>query len=262
MKKNINAMTFEVKEVTDEANFFTIEFIASTPDIDHAGDIVLSEAMQKSIETFGMPKFLNGHKQSDFPLGTITEFKMVGTASVFKAQIPKIENDPFTDRLIALLKMNAFGGTSIGFFTLDSDWKDGVRIIKEIELIEISLVSIPCNQYAEVLGVKAREMGMSDDSLIEMKSIFDKFVSDEEGEPLVFEKLKDIEKALKEKGFTKKQRQTIVSRIAELKKLSDSANEEEARLQKEKEIADNKILSDSEDLKAIDDFFTNLTKNK
>jgi HK97 family phage prohead protease len=265
MNKTVQNMTFEVKGMEDEKEFFTIEFIASTPDIDHAGDIVTSDAMQKSVEKYGLPKFLNGHKQSDFPLGVITEFKMVGNASVFKAQIPKVENDPFTSRLIALLKMKAFGGTSIGFFTEDSEWKDGVRVIKEIQLIEVSLVSIPCNQYAEVLGVKARELGADEDSILEMEKAFNSIITKEQEEnkiELNLDSLKDIEKTLKEFGFTNKQSKTIVSKIAELKKLSDSADEDEARLQKELEIEEQKKLSDSADLKSVNDFFTNLIENK
>ncbi len=73
-KSNAN-LNLEIKMGDENKDFFEIEFIASTPDIDHADDIVLPEAIQKSIETYGMPKFLDGHKQNEFPLGTITDYK-------------------------------------------------------------------------------------------------------------------------------------------------------------------------------------------
>lgn len=60
-----------------------------------------------------------------------------------------------------LLKMRALRGLSIGFRTLDSDWVDddenGVhRVLKELDLVEVSLVSMAANPLAEVSAVKSR----------------------------------------------------------------------------------------------------------
>ena len=258
-EKSNASLNIEIKEVGDNKEFFEIEFIGSTPDVDHADDIVLPEAIQKSIETYGMPKFLNGHKQREFPLGTITEYNLIGTASVFKAKIPKIENDPFTNRLIALLKMKAFGGTSIGFFTLDREFKDGVRIIKEIELIEISLVSIPCNAFAEVLGVKARELSTDDKKLLKLEEAFKSIMSDEDPneKDLEFESLKDIEKFLKSLGLSNKKSTTILSKAFELKKLSDSEDEAKRVEEEQKALSDSVAKKEREAqeeiLKSLDD---------
>ena len=60
-----------------------------------------------------------------------------------------------------LLKMHAVRGLSIGFRTLDSEWVDdeenGVhRVLKEIDLVEVSLVSMAANPLAQVSAVKSR----------------------------------------------------------------------------------------------------------
>ena len=56
-----------------------------------------------------------------------------------------------------LLKMDAVRGLSIGYRARDYDFdKQGHRILKEIDLWEVSLVSLAMNPLAQVESVKAR----------------------------------------------------------------------------------------------------------
>lgn len=55
----------------------------------------------------------------------------------------------------ALLKHGAVSGLSIGYSVEDSDEKDGVRLLKEIELYEVSVVEEPADNAARVSAVKA-----------------------------------------------------------------------------------------------------------
>lgn len=63
----------------------------------------------------------------------------------------------------ALLKMGALNGLSIGFvtrkWTYERDDEDEVRLLSEIDLWEVSLVTFPANERARVTGVKAAEVG-------------------------------------------------------------------------------------------------------
>ena len=56
----------------------------------------------------------------------------------------------------SLLKNNAISGLSIGYKVKDSiyDYDTGLRLIRKIELYEISLVTFPANEMAQVVGVK------------------------------------------------------------------------------------------------------------
>jgi hypothetical protein len=56
-----------------------------------------------------------------------------------------------------LLKMEAVRGLSIGYIPKEVDYdSDGVRLLKEVELLEVSIVSIPMNPKAQIAHVKSR----------------------------------------------------------------------------------------------------------
>lgn len=56
-----------------------------------------------------------------------------------------------------LLKMEAVKGLSIGYIPTLVDYnKNGVRLIKDVDLIEVSVVSIPMNPKAQIAHVKSR----------------------------------------------------------------------------------------------------------
>jgi HK97 family phage prohead protease len=64
---------------------------------------------------------------------------------------------PLGEEIHVLLKMEAVKGLSIGYRTIDQDWdKHGNRLIKEAELWEVSVVSLPMNPLAQVAHVKSR----------------------------------------------------------------------------------------------------------
>lgn len=81
---------------------------------------------------------------------------------------------PLGDEIHTLLKMEAVRGMSIGYRTLDHDYdSDGNRLIKEAELWEVSIVSLPMNPLAQVVHVKSQlsERGEYVPSLREFESI-------------------------------------------------------------------------------------------
>lgn len=59
----------------------------------------------------------------------------------------------------ALLKDGVISGLSIGYMTVKSQWdeQENVRRLKEVDLFEVSLVTMPANEMAQVLHVKAAE---------------------------------------------------------------------------------------------------------
>lgn len=59
----------------------------------------------------------------------------------------------------ALLKDGVIGGLSIGYMTVKSQWdeQERVRRLKEVDLFEVSLVTMPANEMAQVIHVKAAE---------------------------------------------------------------------------------------------------------
>lgn len=57
----------------------------------------------------------------------------------------------------ALLRENVVSGLSIGYRTVESqrDGKTGVRLLSELELLEVSIVTFPANDRARVRAVKS-----------------------------------------------------------------------------------------------------------
>ena len=58
-----------------------------------------------------------------------------------------------------LLKMDAVSGLSIGYLPVPGQVEyeaDGVRLLKEVELFEVSIVAIPMNPKAQIAHVKSR----------------------------------------------------------------------------------------------------------
>jgi HK97 family phage prohead protease len=72
----------------------------------------------------------------------------------------------------SLVLQNVINSMSIGFRTLDYDYsKDGVRLLKELDLVEISLVGTPANPRANILNVKSNgKKSISIDELLDIKT--------------------------------------------------------------------------------------------
>ena len=76
-----------------------------------------------------------------------------------------LANTALGDEMHTLLQMGAIRGLSIGYRTESADYNaDGVGLPKEIELWEVSLVSLPMNPDAQVSSVKYN-MGIEAESL-------------------------------------------------------------------------------------------------
>ena len=70
-----------------------------------------------------------------------------------KGIMPK--DDTFVSgRVIPQMKSGSVSDMSIGFMIKDYDIKEGVRYLKEVSLLETSLVTIPMNPEANVTGFK------------------------------------------------------------------------------------------------------------
>lgn len=55
----------------------------------------------------------------------------------------------------SLAKNNAIGGLSIGYRELDTDQDGSIRLLKKLDLYEISPVTFPANRRARIEGVKS-----------------------------------------------------------------------------------------------------------
>ena len=231
--KNVG-IPLEIKEIGDE--FVQIEGLASTfGNIDRVGDIIAKGAFTNTLEA-RKPKFLNQHR-IDEPIGVIDVAVEVEEGLFIKARMPKA-ND-IVRNLFPLLKMGALSNFSIGFNIVDSDTTpDGVRTIKEIELFEVSIVTMPANEDAKITGVKKLDTD-------------EKIVDAEMAESIGTRK--ELEQLFKDTGvFTKKARSIIASRFNEIITRSESVVKKPGRSES---VNEEKLL-----IEAMDKLKKSLTK--
>ena len=125
----------------------TIRGMASTDDIDRAGDIILPEAWSKG----GLSNFKNNpvilfNHNYDKPIGRGTSVSVTDKGLELEAYI----SNSAADNVAGLIKDGVLGTFSVGFAIKDADYiseTDGLKI-KDAELFEVSVVSVPCNQAA------------------------------------------------------------------------------------------------------------------
>ncbi len=148
----------EVKEVNDD---FTFQGYASVFDVeDEQRDIVAKGAFKRSLRAHKkagtMPALLWQHWM-DEPIGKWMEFieddyGLLGHGKLFVEDIPKAR------QAYRLLKERAINGLSIGYVVAENGAKvdrTGLRTLKQVELMETSIVTFPANRLARVSLVKS-----------------------------------------------------------------------------------------------------------
>jgi HK97 family phage prohead protease len=153
-----------------KAEVVKISGLASTPGIDRYGDIVEPEAFAKALDRFMKnPVLLRSH-DSDRPCGLVTKATISGDGLA-------VEADVMDGQTGAEIKDGRMRALSIGYIPLftvlkwkdedgtirdfnaesDSYWSPNcIRVIKELDLVEISVVSTPAN--AEALFTLAKSL--------------------------------------------------------------------------------------------------------
>lgn len=121
----------------------TIEGYASTNDVDRHGDIVPASVWEAGIKNYlKNPVILAYHDHSE-PVGRMTDHRVDEKGLYVKARISAAAEDVFN-----LVKDGVLTAFSIGFRIVDAEYNSALElfVVKELELHEISVVSVPANQ--------------------------------------------------------------------------------------------------------------------
>lgn len=145
----------EVKAFDEDAREIT--GMATTPDPDRMGDIVDPMGAKFAAE---LP--LLWQHRHDAPVGIVKFGKPTKQGIPFRASVAKIETAGVLKDMVDLawqsVKEKLVRGVSIGFRALEYAFMDngGVRFT-EIEIYELSLVTIPANAAATIQTIKAMD---------------------------------------------------------------------------------------------------------
>ena len=176
--KNFN---FELKEVSDEGIFSGYASVFDVVDLQD--DKVEKGAFENTIKN-KMPAILWQHNASDV-IGVCEKIEEDTTGLYLEGRL--LLGIEKAREAFILLKNRAIKSLSIGYHAVQWEWReeDGryIRILKELDLWEISLVTFPANELAIVDDVK----GISN--------------------------TRDAEKFLREAGFSRTQAKAVIAGI-------------------------------------------------
>ena len=146
MEKIFN-LTSTFKSHATEDGSVMIRGMASTSDFDRAGDSISGEAWAKGgLKNFEKNPIILFNHDYDRPIGRATGLKVTENGLELEAKISKSA----PANVCELVKEGILGAFSVGFRVKDADYiteTDGLKI-KDAELFEVSVVSVPCNQAA------------------------------------------------------------------------------------------------------------------
>jgi HK97 family phage major capsid protein/HK97 family phage prohead protease len=119
--------------------------------VDQHNDLINHGAFNKIVPE--KVKLLWQHKQEE-PIGIVEEIYEDDYGLYFRAKL--LLDLPQAKSAYNLVKSKAISGVSIGFKPLKYHYKQDIRIIENIDLWEISLVTFPANVDANILEVKGK----------------------------------------------------------------------------------------------------------
>jgi len=137
---------FAITEKADDDGSLLISGWANTTDKDRAGDVILEEAWKKG----GLSDYLNnpiilGYHKHDNPIGQMVSHSVSSKGLFITAEISKAAGNVYQ-----MIKEGILKSFSVGFIVKDADYDSttDIFVIKDLELLEVSVVSVPANQHS------------------------------------------------------------------------------------------------------------------
>ena len=167
--ERLAVMAMEVKEMDQASRQFL--GLASTPQVDRAGEVVASEAMEAAIDNYMSNPVITWMHDSSRPIGKAISTKMVRAQGGKQTQIEV----QLTDKTEAardawgLIEDGIVKSLSIGFNPRGGKKKgdppaydmDGETLVwRSIDWLETAVVSIPCNAGAQITFAKGLGLDM------------------------------------------------------------------------------------------------------
>ena len=153
--------SYEIKESAINMDERTFKGYASTFDLDQVDDIIHPGAFRKSIQEAFPAKKIKVLWQHWEPLGMPVEMYEDAKGLYVKAKVSKTT---LGDEALELMRDGVVDKMSIGFKIPKGkcDYSDdGVRNIREVQLLEFSPVTFPANEAAVITGVKNLEFALN-----------------------------------------------------------------------------------------------------
>ena len=142
---------FEIKGVDAEGIFTGLA--ASYDTVDSGDDLIERGAFTKTLRQEGNVRPLLWQHKAEAPVGEIT---LTDSPEGLRCTGKLLLAVDDARKAYALMKAGIVKGLSIGYQSVDATYRGAVRVLKEIKLFEVSLVTFPMNDLAIVEAVKHR----------------------------------------------------------------------------------------------------------
>lgn len=152
----IRDFNLEIKAVSDDGLFSGYGSVFDV--VDTYGEVVERGAFTETLATIaakGRAVPVLWQHRSGQPIGVYTNMKEDSHGLWVEGRLLK-DDVQQAKEAYALLQAGAVSGLSIGYYVRDDsfDQKAGVRRLKKLELVEVSLVTFPANEESRVDAVK------------------------------------------------------------------------------------------------------------
>jgi HK97 family phage prohead protease len=142
---------------------------ASTADIDRDGEVILPSAYKNSLPAYleKNPVILWMHDMFSPPIARATGGRVADT---FELDI-NFASTPFAQEIKTLVDEGMLNTVSIGGLVKDFEYNnDGVKVITDIELWEVSVVTIPSNRSAVIQRAKVAGLNLAYEAIQQQTS--------------------------------------------------------------------------------------------
>lgn len=138
-----STFTKDLPTAAETIDSIFISGYANTTTVDRVGDVIPMTAWNKALENYLKNPIILTQHDHDEPCGRMVDYRVDEKGLWVKARISAAAEDTFN-----LVKDGVLTAFSVGFTVKDAvyDSVTDLFIIKDLELLEISVVSIPCNQ--------------------------------------------------------------------------------------------------------------------
>ena len=137
-----STFTKQLPKVDEGMESIYIEGYASTNDVDRSSDVIPTSVWEAGIQNYLKNPIILAQHDHDDPIGRMVDYKIDSKGLWIKARISAAAE------IFKLVKDEVVTAFSVGFRVLDAEYNAAAEVfmVKGLELVEISVVSVPCNQ--------------------------------------------------------------------------------------------------------------------
>ena len=150
----------DTKSLSEEADYWVLSGYAATYEPDKINDIIMPGAFKASLERMAqkgdhLQLYFNHLTDTHPPLGDVVEVHEDRKGLKYTAHLPK-DDEFVAKRIVPQIKRRSLRANSFGFKVRESERRksDNARLLKRLDIMEISVVGFPCGNGADITGIK------------------------------------------------------------------------------------------------------------